>query len=50
MKFGKDWKAVTEYVGTRDIGLIRSHCQKLRSKLSKIIDSDGKLKLNVTKE
>ena len=25
LKFGKDWAAITDHVGTRDIGLVRSH-------------------------
>ena len=33
--FGKDWKKVTEYVGTRERGLICSHVQNLRKKFEK---------------
>lgn len=32
---GKDWDAIEDYVGTRNVTIIRSHAQKFMTKLCK---------------
>lgn len=37
MIYGKNWTKITEHVGTRDVGHIRSHAQKFLRKLKNFL-------------